>query len=181
MPGRNRERAAHVRLARRAPELMLRCRPRRTSERAPYRDTQFHADPARKQLRLIEPALATTRGMNGNGHENVTANGYAPPPFSHEISQRLDQPQLAVVLQRVNRGSRRSVERRAPLELDDARWARRWQADRRAWGLIEPAREVAIARPTQRCTLDSTPGAGGREQNVEQSLHDIRLAAYSNR
>ena len=64
---------------------------------------------AREQLGLIEAALAPSLSVDGHRHEHIATDGRAAPTLGHQLGQWLDEAQLAVVLERMQGGSRGPV------------------------------------------------------------------------
>jgi hypothetical protein len=113
-------------------------------------------------------------------HQVPTGTG-ALPPARQRRSQGTRETPLAAVLVGMDRGAHRPAERGAPLELIEPRGQRPGEADGHARRLVATSIQPGAAARAQHLALSTAAGAGGWEEQVEESAHQAMLTGPTHR
>ena len=140
-------------------------------QRGDVRQTQLGRGSLGQQDGLVVAALPEALGMDGHGDHQLAADARPAPAGREDGPERPRDAPVPGVLQLVQRPARGAGERRAPLELRQARRQVRGQPDRPAMVDLDPGAEMAQAVGAQQRALVAATGAGRRHQQVEQPIH----------
>jgi hypothetical protein len=105
-------------------------------------------------------------------NEDVATGACTYPATGDCLAEWYGKALLARVLQVVERPPDGAPVWRAPLELEDSRRQIGREADGRPRREVEPGVELSRTSGAHRLALDSTPGALGRQREIEGSAGD---------